>query len=85
MVVNDSDVTYEYVALRVQAVDEEGNEINSFLREKTDLQGGEVWDFEVDAVEEGWSMEYNEEDDRWELFGGKHRADYEVEIQTEPF
>lgn len=54
---NTTDETKDYVEVRVRAYDADGNQLDSYLDNTTDLQGGGTWSFSV-AI-----LEYEEFDD----------------------
>lgn len=57
IVENTTDETKDYVQVRVRAYDADGNQLDSYLDNTTDLQGGGTWSFSV-AI-----LEYEEFDD----------------------
>lgn len=54
---NTTDETKDYDEVRVRAYDADGNQLDSYLDNTTDLQGGGTWSFSV-AI-----LEYEEFDD----------------------
>lgn len=59
-VVNNDDDLLDYVEVSVRAFNEDGQQIDSFMTNTSDLAGGAEWPFEVEM---GYAVDYGEVDE----------------------